>query len=216
VNDATANRSSRFSYGASLLALLLATPLALLDYRYRGFQSPLPPLAGLLPMAGYAAAAAALLHLGRQERQLRWAAVAALALSLASVTLLFERSEVLKEQGDLTYMVNPYWPIALAALAVKLLYYVLLLGGLRRLALRRTRFSYATPVQLTRSVYATVLLGKLVGMTLYLSAPQIEYVYFIPLSAFEGLSVLLLLEMLWVAWRRRDLLFPRSEPGRGN
>ena len=191
-----------------LKLLLVGLAFTLLDVRIAGMQLVLPDY------VGYVLIAFGLRRLVPLERRFHTAGVLAMVLVPLSLFTFFESRAVLAEQGDVTYMVNRLWPVEMAAGAVDLFLVWFLVGAIRELALRRARFSLAEPAHVARNMYATVALLRLAAMGVYLALPQLKFYFLIPLTAFQVLAALLLLDLVWTAWRRNlDLFAPRVAEG---
>lgn len=190
--------------GRHLLAILAGLLMTLLDVRHRGLDLVLPDF------FGYWLIALGLWRLRPLDRRFRAAHVAAVVMIFLSLGTLVERKVFLAELGLVDYYYNPLWPAEVAAIVGDVVMVWFLGGGLRQLAFRRGRASLAQSAGSVRHFYLTVGVLKLACLGFYLRAPPLQYYFVIPLVGFHILSGLLVLDLLWTAWSRRNELLPQA------
>jgi len=163
----------------------------------------------LLPdVMGYgliALGASALVPLEATFRRVRLLAWPLAAVSLAD---LVEVRWFLAEYGDLTYTYNPLWPALVLCAVLNIVMMWTLISGVQRLALGRCRMVLARSAEQYRSIYVIAAGFGAALIAVYLYAPQLEFYFGLPVTAFDFLSRLLILGLLYTAWQQFHGLLP--------
>lgn len=199
---------TRRSATGALVMMLVAMVFLFVDVRIGGLELVLPDYVGYVLMAF------AFNRLAPADKRFRRARLLAAVLVVVSLLTFFEKRAFLAEHGSITYTYNQFWPAEMSALVLDMAMIWLLARGLREVALRRARFSLAEPALVAGGMYAAVAAIRLAGMAVYLLVPQMEFYLMIPLTAFQVVAALLMLDLVWSAWRRNlDLFSPREGAG---
>jgi len=163
----------------------------------------------LLPdVVGYGLIALGASALVPLEAAFRRARLLAWVLAAVSLANLVEVRWFLAEHGDLTYTYNPLWPALVLGAVLDIVAFWFLIGGVRRLAVGRCRMVMARSAEQYRSIYV-IASGFRAALTMfYLHYPQLEFYFGVPVTAFDYLARILILGLLYAAWRQFDDLAP--------